>query len=213
MFCPECGTLIKKGYFTCDNCRFKIKLTREINREKDKKEIDDAKAKKIIEEKPKLVEKKKEVEEKTAVKDNKIPKPKKVKKDSEIKSENIEKSIIPGALDKKEIDDAKAKKIIEEKPKLVEKKKEVEEKTAVKDNKIPKPKKVKKDSEIKSENIEKSIIPGALDKKENNDTQAKKIEESEASPVQENRKMKRNLKKKIGLLYERLIDNSFQEKT
>ena len=149
MFCPECGTLIKKGYFTCDNCRFKIKLTREINREKDKKEIDDAKAKKII----------------------------------------------------------------EEKPKLVEKKKEVEEKTAVKDNKIPKPKKVKKDSEIKSENIEKSIIPGALDKKENNDTQAKKIEESEASPVQENRKMKRNLKKKIGLLYERLIDNSFQEKT
>ena len=36
MWCPECGAPIKKGFFTCSNCRFKVKMTREINREQDK---------------------------------------------------------------------------------------------------------------------------------------------------------------------------------
>ncbi len=47
MQCPECGTLIKKGYSVCDNCKFKIKLAIEINKEKDKKEKKDSKTKKI----------------------------------------------------------------------------------------------------------------------------------------------------------------------
>jgi uncharacterized Zn finger protein (UPF0148 family) len=32
MWCPECGAPIKKGFFTCANCRFKVKLTEDINK-------------------------------------------------------------------------------------------------------------------------------------------------------------------------------------
>ena len=32
MWCPECGATIKKGFFTCANCRFKVKLTEDINK-------------------------------------------------------------------------------------------------------------------------------------------------------------------------------------
>ena len=31
MWCPECGAPIKKGFFTCSNCKLKVKLTKEIN--------------------------------------------------------------------------------------------------------------------------------------------------------------------------------------
>jgi len=31
MWCPECGAPIKKGFFTCANCKFKVKLTKDIN--------------------------------------------------------------------------------------------------------------------------------------------------------------------------------------
>ena len=36
MWCPECGAPIKKGFFTCSNCRFKVRMTREINKKQDK---------------------------------------------------------------------------------------------------------------------------------------------------------------------------------
>jgi hypothetical protein len=32
MWCPECGAPIKKGFFTCANCRLKVKFTEEINK-------------------------------------------------------------------------------------------------------------------------------------------------------------------------------------
>jgi len=38
IWCPECGAPIKKGFLTCSNCKFKARMTREINREQDKKE-------------------------------------------------------------------------------------------------------------------------------------------------------------------------------
>ena len=31
MWCPECGAPIKKGFFTCANCKFKVRLTEDIN--------------------------------------------------------------------------------------------------------------------------------------------------------------------------------------
>ncbi|MFC2159648.1 hypothetical protein ACFLQS_02910 [Actinomycetota bacterium] len=37
MWCPECGAPIKKGFFTCANCRFKVKLTEDINKKQVKK--------------------------------------------------------------------------------------------------------------------------------------------------------------------------------
>lgn len=36
IWCPECGAPVKKGFFTCSNCRFKIKMTRVINRAQDR---------------------------------------------------------------------------------------------------------------------------------------------------------------------------------
>lgn len=33
MYCPECGAPIKKGFYTCANCRFKVKLSRQMNTE------------------------------------------------------------------------------------------------------------------------------------------------------------------------------------
>ena len=50
-------------------------------------------------------------------------------------------------------------------------------------------------------------------KKEKNYNKTIKIEESRPSPVQGNKKTKRNLKKSIELLYDRLIKDSFQERT
>ena len=45
MWCPECGAPIKKGFFTCSNCKLKVKMTREINREQNKKSTSNSKAK------------------------------------------------------------------------------------------------------------------------------------------------------------------------
>jgi uncharacterized Zn finger protein (UPF0148 family) len=36
MWCPECGAPIKKGFFTCSNCKIKVRMTAEINRDEDK---------------------------------------------------------------------------------------------------------------------------------------------------------------------------------
>lgn len=38
MYCPECGGAIKKGFMTCSNCKLKIRLTEEINKEQEEKE-------------------------------------------------------------------------------------------------------------------------------------------------------------------------------
>ena len=46
MWCPECGTPIKKGFFTCSNCKLKVKMTREINEKQDKKKSLSTKKKK-----------------------------------------------------------------------------------------------------------------------------------------------------------------------
>jgi hypothetical protein len=37
MWCPECGAPIKKGFFTCSNCKLKVKMTSGINKKQDKK--------------------------------------------------------------------------------------------------------------------------------------------------------------------------------
>lgn len=37
MWCPECGTPIKKGFFTCANCKLKVKLTEDINEKQARK--------------------------------------------------------------------------------------------------------------------------------------------------------------------------------
>jgi len=36
MWCPECGAPIKKGFFTCSNCKLKVRFTEEINRKQDR---------------------------------------------------------------------------------------------------------------------------------------------------------------------------------
>ena len=33
MWCPECGAPIKKGFLTCSNCKIKVRMTREMNRD------------------------------------------------------------------------------------------------------------------------------------------------------------------------------------
>ncbi|MFC2144700.1 hypothetical protein ACFLQQ_00030 [Actinomycetota bacterium] len=37
MWCPECGAPIKKGFFTCANCKFKVRLTEDINKKQTSK--------------------------------------------------------------------------------------------------------------------------------------------------------------------------------
>ena len=37
MWCPECGAPIKKGFFTCANCKLKVKLTEDINKKQTSK--------------------------------------------------------------------------------------------------------------------------------------------------------------------------------
>ena len=39
MWCPECGAPIKKGFLTCSNCKLKVRMTQEINRKKDEKQV------------------------------------------------------------------------------------------------------------------------------------------------------------------------------
>jgi len=34
IYCPECGGIIKKGFYTCANCKLKVRLTKEIDRQK-----------------------------------------------------------------------------------------------------------------------------------------------------------------------------------
>ena len=46
MWCPECGAPIKKGFFTCSNCKLKVKMTGEINKKQDKKKSSTTKKKK-----------------------------------------------------------------------------------------------------------------------------------------------------------------------
>lgn len=36
MWCPECGAPIKKGFLTCSNCKIKVRMTSEMNRDEDK---------------------------------------------------------------------------------------------------------------------------------------------------------------------------------
>jgi len=38
MWCPECGAPVKKGFLTCSNCKIKVRMTREMNRDQDKNE-------------------------------------------------------------------------------------------------------------------------------------------------------------------------------
>ncbi|MCJ7666394.1 MAG: hypothetical protein MUO59_06635, partial [Actinobacteria bacterium] len=71
----------------------------------------------------------------------------------------------------------------------------------------------KVDREEKERISVKSVHSSELDEKEKDNNKTIKIEESQPSNFQKNDKVKRNLKNRIGLLYERLIDNSFQEKT
>lgn len=33
MYCPECGGVIKKGFYTCANCKLKVRLTKQMNKE------------------------------------------------------------------------------------------------------------------------------------------------------------------------------------
>ena len=49
MWCPECGAPIKKGFFTCTNCKLKVQMTREINKKQDKKKASVSKKSKKIE--------------------------------------------------------------------------------------------------------------------------------------------------------------------
>jgi uncharacterized Zn finger protein (UPF0148 family) len=49
MWCPECGAPIKKGFFTCSNCKLKVNMTREINKKQSKKRSSASKKSKKIE--------------------------------------------------------------------------------------------------------------------------------------------------------------------
>ncbi len=33
IYCPECGGFIKKGFMTCSNCKLKVRLTKNINKQ------------------------------------------------------------------------------------------------------------------------------------------------------------------------------------
>ena len=309
MFCPECGTPIKKGSYICANCKFKIKLTTEIVGKKDKKEKNDDKTKKIEKKKAKTNRKKKEVEVKTSMNDIDGMKPEEPKEDLNIDLKTKEKidrnivtqndinktsikinedvpfeiekviekpviridpeaeksisinSILPEGPNKKEKNDDKTKKIEKKKAKTNRKKKEVEVKTSMNDIDGMKPEEPKEDLNIDLKTKEKidrnivtqndinktsikinedvpfeiekviekpviridpeaeksisinSILPEGPNKKEKNDDKTKKIEKSKSPPVHKNENVKRNFIKKIGSLYNELIDNSFREKT
>ena len=250
MQCPECGAPIEKGFYTCTNCKLKIKLTieatkgapvEEVSREEEK----GISIKSVFPEEP---DKEEQVKE-----DAKVLKPRKVKKDTEIRI---------GAKDNKVKTSKKDVKVL--KPKKVKKAtkigaKDNKVKTSKKDVKVLKPKKVKKatkigakgkidDKIVAQKDIKKtsagitkdtvpekertggapveevgreeekgisikSVFPEEPDKEEKVDIKTKEIEESRPSPVQKDKKIKRSLTEKIRILYERLIDDSFQGKT
>jgi hypothetical protein len=52
MWCPECGAPIKKGFFTCSNCRFKVRMTNDINKKQAKKKASGSKKKQDPEDVP-----------------------------------------------------------------------------------------------------------------------------------------------------------------
>ncbi|HAJ95996.1 MAG TPA: hypothetical protein DCP02_07165 [Actinobacteria bacterium] len=69
MWCPECGAPIKKGFFTCSNCKLKVRFTEEINKKQDratdkrptdnskrKAKKDDAASNNIVETMPELLD-------------------------------------------------------------------------------------------------------------------------------------------------------------
>ena len=57
MWCPECGAPIKKGFFTCANCKFKVRLTEDINKKQTgKKKTRASGPKKSIEKKKNIPE-------------------------------------------------------------------------------------------------------------------------------------------------------------
>ena len=61
MWCPECGSPIKKGFFTCSNCKLKVKMTSDLNREKNKKSSSSSRSEKKENNKQKIAPPKKEV--------------------------------------------------------------------------------------------------------------------------------------------------------
>ena len=79
--------------------------------------------------------------------------------------------------------------------------------------KIPNPDAVKKDTEIKTETKEKSVTSREFDIKELSDNKTKIIEDPKSSPVQKDEKTKSNTRKRVGLMFDKLIDSSFQKKT
>ncbi len=62
MWCPECGAPIKKGFFTCANCKLKVKLTEDINKKQTSKKKK-SKASKTTSGSKKSPEKKKDIPE------------------------------------------------------------------------------------------------------------------------------------------------------
>ncbi|MCD4670524.1 MAG: hypothetical protein K8S14_08760 [Actinomycetia bacterium] len=222
MQCPECGAPIEKGFYTCTNCKLKIKLTieatkgapvEEVSREEEK----GISIKSVFPEEP---DKEEQVKE-----DAKVLKPRKVKKDTEIRI---------GAKDNKVKTSKKDVKVL--KPKKVKKATKIGAKGKI-DDKIVAQKDIKKTSagitkdtvpekertggapveEVGREEEKgiriKSVFPEEPDKEEKVDIKTKEIEESRPSPVQKDKKIKRSLTEKIRILYERLIDDSFQGKT
>ncbi|MCJ7472686.1 MAG: hypothetical protein MUP02_07755 [Actinobacteria bacterium] len=61
MWCPECGAPIKKGFFTCANCKLKVRLTEDINEKQTMKKK--SKSSKSASEPKKSIEKKKNIPE------------------------------------------------------------------------------------------------------------------------------------------------------
>ena len=61
MWCPECGAPIKKGFFTCANCKFKVRLTKDINKKQTGKKK--SKSSKLVSESKKSIKKKKNIPE------------------------------------------------------------------------------------------------------------------------------------------------------
>ena len=197
MWCPECGTPIKKGFSTCSNCKFIIRLTREIGREKDKKEENDNKISKLVEGIAEATEEKKDAEVKTAKIEIKIPEPKGFEKDIEVKTVTVEK------IDEKILIQEDINNISVRASESVVFEKEESSKEPV-------------EEPIWEEEKEisiKSVLSSDSDDKENDDNKTKETEETQLSQLQDNAKSKRDRKKRIGSLYERLIDNSFQNET
>ncbi|MES0342209.1 MAG: hypothetical protein ABUK08_07850 [Candidatus Humimicrobiaceae bacterium] len=61
IWCPECGAPIKKGFFTCANCKLKVRLTEDINEKQTMKKK--SKSSKSASESKKSIEKKKNIPE------------------------------------------------------------------------------------------------------------------------------------------------------